>query len=340
MRTGIVTDSSFLAHETGEGHPERPARLQAISQLLDGRRHPFLVGVAPREATVEELERVHVPEHVQQVAATARLSRFAFDADTPTSPGSFLAARRAAGGVLELVDAVMDGRVDNGFAFVRPPGHHAERDRPMGFCLFNNVALAAAHLRAARGLSRVLIVDWDVHHGNGTQHSFYRDPSVLFVSSHQYPFYPGSGAAGEVGIGEGEGFTLNLPFPEGYSDTQYATAFLDVVEPVARQFQPQFILISAGFDAHLRDPLAGMEVTEQGFGQLARVMLRTARDVCDGRLVAVLEGGYDLDGLTRSIDAVLREMSGDSIDTPVSPAPGAAPDLRRTLEIAKHYWKI
>jgi acetoin utilization deacetylase AcuC-like enzyme len=242
--------------------------------------------------------------------------------------------------VLALVDAVMAGRVDNGFAFVRPPGHHAEPDRAMGFCLFNNVALAAAHLRAAHGLERVLVVDWDVHHGNGTQHAFYDDPHVLFVSSHQYPFYPGTGAAREVGVGEGEGFTLNLPFPAGYGDAQYVRAFVDVVEPVARRFGPQFILVSAGFDAHRRDPLAGMDMTEAGFACLARLLLRLSQDVCENRLVAVLEGGYDFEALARSVAAVLGEMSGASLQEAVTPAAGEPADVRLPLEMARHYWRI
>jgi acetoin utilization deacetylase AcuC-like enzyme len=340
MKTGIVTDDSYLEHDTGAAHPERPDRLRAIGRLLRSEPSPDWIRIPARDASVEDLARIHVPEYVERVAATARLARFAFDADTPACARTFAAARRAAGGVLALVDAVMAGRVSNGFALVRPPGHHAERDRAMGFCFFNNVALAAAHLRAAHGLRRVLIVDWDVHHGNGTQHSFYRDPSVLFVSSHQYPFYPGTGAVREVGTGEGEGFTLNLPFPAGYGDAQYVQAFLDVVEPIARQFVPEFILVSAGFDAHRRDPLAGMDVTEDGFAKLARVLLRTARELCQDRLVAVLEGGYDLEGLTRSIAAVLSEMQGEQLGEPVSPPVGDRPDVRLPLEIARHYWRI
>jgi acetoin utilization deacetylase AcuC-like enzyme len=340
MKTGIVTDDCYLEHDAGAGHPERPERLRAIGRFLRSQPAPNWVRVPARDASGEELARIHVPEHVERVAATARLARFAFDADTPACPRTFAAARRAAGGVLALVDAVMERRVSNGFALVRPPGHHAERDRAMGFCFFNNVALAAAHLRAAHGLRRVLIVDWDVHHGNGTQHSFYRDPSVLFVSSHQYPFYPGTGAAREIGAGEGEGFTLNLPFPAGYGDAQYVQAFLDVVEPVARRFAPEFILISAGFDAHRRDPLAGMDVTENGFAMLARMLLRTAREVSRDRVVAVLEGGYDLEGLTRSIGAVLCEMRGGELGEPVSPPVGDQPDVRVPLEIARHYWRI
>jgi acetoin utilization deacetylase AcuC-like enzyme len=340
MKTGIVTDDSYLEHDVGAGHPERPERLRAIGRLLQSEPSPDWIRVPARDATDEELARIHAPDHVERVAATAHLARFAFDADTPACARTYAAARRAAGGVLSVVDAVMARRVSNGFALVRPPGHHAERDRAMGFCFFNNVALAAAHLRAAHGLKRVLIVDWDVHHGNGTQHSFYRDPSVLFVSSHQYPFYPGTGAAREVGAGEGEGFTLNLPFPAGYGDAQYVRAFLDVVEPVARAFAPEFILISAGFDAHRRDPLAGMEMTENGFAMLARVLLRTAREVSDDRVVGVLEGGYDLEALTRSIGAVLSEMQGERLGETVSPPVGGQPDLQPSLEIARHYWRI
>lgn len=334
-------DPSYLAHDTGPGHPERAERLRAIQTFLDARPRESLVPIAAREATVEELTLIHAPEHFARVAATARLTDFAFDADTPTSPGSFRAAIRASGGVLSLVDAVMTGEVSNGFAFVRPPGHHAEPDRAMGFCLFNNVAIAAAWLRRHHALERVLVVDWDVHHGNGTQRAFYRDPAVLFVSSHQYPFYPGTGAATEVGAGEGEGFTLNLPFPSGYGDREYVEAYLEVVEPVARRFEPQFILVSAGFDAHQRDPLAGMEVTEGGFARLARLVGRVAHEVCKDRLVAVLEGGYDLAALTRSAEAVLQELGGEKYaDPPTPPAGGQRPDLRRTLEIARHYWRI
>ena len=344
MKTGIVTDESFLEHETGAGHPERPERLVAISRMLDAASGTelgeSLRTIAARDATDEEIHRVHRPEHVALVAATARRDHFAFDADTPVCARSARAARRAVGGAVSLVDSVMAGEITNGFAFVRPPGHHAEPDRAMGFCLFNHVAIAAAHLRAAHGLERVAIVDWDVHHGNGTQDAFYGDPGVLFVSSHQYPFYPGTGAATEVGRGEGEGFTLNLPFPGGYGDAEYVEAFVDVVEPVLRKFAPHFILVSAGFDAHRRDPLAGMEVTEDGFAKLARVLLRTAHEVCDDRVVALLEGGYDLEGLARSTAAVLGEMRGESLADAVTPPPGARADLGRVREIAKHYWRI
>ncbi len=341
LRTGVLTDESYLAHDTGPGHPESADRLRVIRKLLDAHPREGLVAIPAREATLDQISLVHAPEHFERVAATAGLSYSAFDADTPTSAGSFTAACRAAGGALALVDAVMAGEIANGFAFVRPPGHHAEPDRAMGFCLFNNVAIAAAWLRAHHGLDRILVVDWDVHHGNGTQRAFYRDSTVMFISSHQYPFYPGTGAAAEIGAAEGRGFTLNLPFPGGYGDREYVEAYLEIVEPVARQFRPQFILVSAGFDAHQRDPLAGMELTEEGFAKLARLVALVAHETCSDRVVAVLEGGYDLVALARSVNTVLRELSGENLAIPVSPpAGGRRPDIRQSLEIARHYWRI
>ena len=341
LRTAVALDEACLDHDTGPGHPERAARLEAVAQMVATPPQERLIRLPTRAATLDELTRVHAVEHVARVAATARHSRFAFDADTPTSSGSFEASLRAAGGALAAVDAVMSGSAANGFALVRPPGHHAVPDRPMGFCLFNNVALAAAHLRVVHGLERVLIVDWDVHHGNGTQDAFYADARVLFVSSHQYPFYPGTGSALEVGSGEGEGFTLNVPLPGGCGDAEYLEAYIDVVEPVAREFRPQFILVSAGFDAHARDPLAEMQVTEQGFAALARIVARTARDVCQNRVVAVLEGGYDLAALQRSVAAVLDELGGTRLDEPIArPSTDRSAPIAKTREVARHYWRI
>ena len=341
LRTAVALDETCLEHDTGPGHPERAARLQAVAGAVDRAASERLVRLPPRAATLDELRRVHSVEHVARVAATAERERFAFDADTPTSNRSYEAALRAAGGALAAVDAVMTGTAANGFALVRPPGHHAVPERAMGFCLFNNVAVAAAHLRAAHGLERVLIVDWDVHHGNGTQDAFYADSHILFMSSHQYPFYPGTGSAREVGTGEGEGFTLNVPLPGGCGDAEYLQAYLEVVEPVARQFRPEFVLISAGFDAHGRDPLAEMEVSERGFAGLARLVARIARDVCGNRLVAVLEGGYDLAALGESVATVLDELGGGRLDEPITPPPSdrRAP-IDRTREVARYYWRI
>ena len=308
MTTLLYTHPSSLEHDTGPGHPERPERLVAISRMLETvartERGRDLQTVPARDATDDELRRVHRPEHVALVAATARRDRFAFDADTPVCSRSFAAARRAAGGALSLVDSVMAGEIANGFAFVRPPGHHAEPDRAMGFCLYNNIAIAAAALRA-EGVSKVAIVDIDVHHGNGTQAAFYADPSVLFISSHQYPYYPGTCAATETGSGPGTGYTLNLPLEAGATDEDYARVYESHVVPALDAYQPEVILVSAGYDAHARDPLAGMRMTTEGYAQLVRLLDDAARRLCGRRLALVTEGGYHLEALRDCLAATI-----------------------------------
>jgi len=267
-----------------------------------------LVHVPARDATREELLRVHTEAHLAEIAASAgRTVRF--DPDTQAGPRSYAAALRAAGGAVDAVERVLAGEADRAFCAVRPPGHHAEADRAMGFCLFNNVAVAAAHA-LARGLERVMVVDWDVHHGNGTQAIFQAEPRVLYVSTHEYPFYPGTGALAEVGEGKGRGFTVNLPFPAGMGDAEYARVYRQVVEPIGRAFDPQLLLVSVGFDPHVADPLAGMRVTERGFAELAAVCLSIASGAAGGRAVFVLEGGYDLEGIARSSAAVARVLLG------------------------------
>jgi acetoin utilization deacetylase AcuC-like enzyme len=336
--TGFVLDPRFKEHDTGYGHPERPER---IGVLLEGvLERPGLRRVEARLATPEELTLVHDEGHFARVARTRELSSFAFDPDTPASSRSFETACLAAGGLLTLIDEVMAGRLANGFAFVRPPGHHAERNRAMGFCLFNNVAVGAAYLRRLYGLERVLIVDWDVHHGNGTQHMFEGEPGVLYLSTHRYPFYPGTGAMDEVGTAEGEGFTVNLPFLGGFGDAEYLDAFHRLVEPIAAEYAPQFVLISAGFDPHRHDPLGGMGVTEEGFAAMARSLLRVAEASAGGRCVAVLEGGYDLrairDCSTRVLDELRRSPAADP-----APAPSrAAPLLDAIRRVQSRYWRL
>jgi acetoin utilization deacetylase AcuC-like enzyme len=305
--TGIMFDDRMLAHDPGAGHPERPDRLRVLHDRWRDARG--LVRIGARLATEDEIARVHDPRHVDRVAATAGRVRVVFDADTSASAGSYEAARLAAGGLVELCEAVRAGEVENGFAFVRPPGHHAEYGRAMGFCLFNNVAVAAAALRA-RGVARVCIVDWDLHHGNGTQHLFEADPSVLYVSTHQYPYYPGTGAAAEVGQGAGVGRTLNLPFPAGFGDAEFARTFDELLLPIARQFAPEFVLVSAGFDCDGRDPLGGLDVTPAGVAMMARACRRIADETAGGRIVAVLEGGYDLDAIGDGVATVLDVLRG------------------------------
>ena len=339
MKTGIVLDQRYMNHDPGARHPERPER---IGVLLDGAlERANVTHVEPRPASGDDITLVHGEGHFEQVARTQGLPHFAFDADTPVSSRSFETACLAAGGVLALLDAVMAGTVRNGFAAVRPPGHHAERDRAMGFCLFNNVAIGAAHLRARHGLERVLIVDWDVHHGNGTQHVFARDPGALYVSLHRYPFYPGTGALDEIGSGAGAGFTVNLPFPGGFGDAEYAEAFATVIEPIALAYAPEFVLISAGFDPHRRDPLGGMEVSEAGFAAMARTLIGVAERVAGGRCVAVLEGGYDLRATRDSARAVLDQLCGEPQPTPPpSPPSHARPILDAVRRLQGAFWKF
>jgi len=337
--TAVVLDARMLAHDPGRGHPERPDRLRALlAHVADA---GGLVHLGARPATEDEIALVHPPVHVERVAATAGRPRVAFDPDTATSPGSYEAARLAAGSALVLCEAVLAGDVRNGFALVRPPGHHSERDRAMGFCLFNNVAIAAAWLRT-RGVRRIAIVDWDLHHGNGTQHLFESDPDVLYVSTHQYPYYPGTGAVGEVGVGAAAGRTVNLPFPAGFGDAEYIQAFTEVVEPVVLQFAPEFILVSAGYDGDHRDPLGGMELTAAGFAAMAQACVRLAETAASGRIAAVLEGGYDLGAIVEGVDTTLAAMRGASRVPP--PATGDPRRAERVLERVRQaqapYWRL
>ncbi len=336
-RTGLVLDPRYLEHDTGHGHPERPERIAALLDLL-GAPHPGVVRLAPRFATGEELARVHDGSYVADVERTQQRDWYAFDADTPTCRQSYDVARLAAGGFLQLLDAIVAGEVDNGFAAVRPPGHHAEATHAMGFCLFNNVAVGAAHLRAVHGLERILIVDWDLHHGNGTQHMFERDPGVLFVSTHQYPYYPGTGAATEHGRGDGEGYTVNLALPAGCGDAEYLDAFRRIVVPVAQRYRPQFVLISAGFDAHARDPLGDMHVSSNGFRGLARQLLEVAGETADGRCAALLEGGYDLQAIRASAGAVLEELTQAGAARPPLAWPEPQPVVDGLVRLQQRYW--
>ncbi|HLK11211.1 MAG TPA: histone deacetylase [Candidatus Binatia bacterium] len=337
--TGIVLDRRMLAHDPGHGHPERADRLRVLLDRFEGARG--LVRLGARPASEEELARVHAPALVERVAATAGRPAVRFDPDTATSAGSWEAARLAAGALLELCDAVVDGQVDSGFALVRPPGHHAERAHAMGFCLFNNVAVAAAHLRR-RGVGRVAIVDWDLHHGNGTQHLFEEDPDVLYVSTHQYPYYPGTGAAEEVGRGAGAGRTLNLPFPAGFGDAEFARAFAEVIVPVCRQFAPEFVLVSAGFDCDARDPLGGLTVTPAGVAAMAQALVGLAGETAGGRIAAVLEGGYDLGAIVDGVDAVLAAMRGETRAAALATGDARRADrvIDRVRAAQAPYWTI
>ncbi len=318
--TGIVRDAVYMMHEMGEYHPECPERLDIIYKMIDELESDLnLIEIPNRNASVDEIVFNHDPRYVNQIAATAGQPNTFLDPDTSACAHSWEAASRAVGGVFNLVDAVIEGKVRNGFALVRPPGHHAERRRAMGFCFFNNVALAARHAVRHHGLNRVAIVDWDLHHGNGTQNAFYEESEVLFISIHQYPHYPGTGGLREIGHGEGEGYTINVPLAAGAGDEEYLTIFHMLVAPVLEAYKPQLILVSAGFDAHERDPLGGMALTESGYCQMLEILMHIAEEYCSERLVLALEGGYDLAALRDSVKDILNVLSSYNCDKEMVP---------------------
>jgi len=340
MRVGLFDDPVFGEHDAGSEHPERPARLEAVRRgLRDGVLEMDLARLAPRPASREDLLRVHTAAHVDRLAAGAG-RRVRFDPDTAAGPRSHAAALAAAGAVVDAVGRVLDGSLDRVFCAVRPPGHHATPDRAMGFCLLNNVAIGVATALAS-GLRRVAVIDFDVHHGNGTQEAFWRDPRVLFVSSHQFPYYPGTGALDEVGEGEGRGFTVNLPMPAGLGDGEYSRAYREIVEPIGRAFDPELVLVSAGFDAHRDDPLGGMALGAAGFAELMDVCLAVASGAARGRLVAVLEGGYDLDAIAEASAAVVGRMLGRPFTAPdATPRPGTDHLLEAYRTAHAKHWPI
>jgi acetoin utilization deacetylase AcuC-like enzyme len=310
LKTGLVADPAVREHDTGPGHPEQQARYSAVMErlqftgLLD-----FLTHLNPRLASADELALVHTPAYISLAEDEVRSHRTQLSTgDTTVSSGSFDAALRAAGCALAATEAVMQAKVSNAFCVVRPPGHHASQERGMGFCLFNNIAIAARHAQKRYGLDRVAIVDWDVHHGNGTQDIFYEDPSVLFFSTHQSPWYPGTGAAGETGAGSGVGTTLNCPFPAGAGRREVLGAFQQVLLPKLHEFRPELILISAGFDSRVGDPLGGFLLEDEDFVTLTRLLLEASDQYAGGRVVSVLEGGYSLSGLASAATAHVRAM--------------------------------
>ncbi|MCJ7445471.1 MAG: histone deacetylase [Methanotrichaceae archaeon] len=305
-RTGIVYHPIYLEHDTGF-HPEKKERLTAILERI--RQDDLLVEyISPEPATLNQIASIHGKRYIDQVRAICEQGGGYLDADTVLSERSYEAALMAAGGTIAAVDAVVDG-FDNAFALVRPPGHHALPNRGMGFCIFNNVAIAAKHAQA-RGLKKVLIVDWDVHHGNGTNAIFYTDKSVTFFSTHQFPHYPGTGRATEVGSDGAEGSKINVPIPSGTGDEGYLQVYRELLKPIAMELKPDIVLISAGQDTHRNDPLGGMNLTADGFGALAGLINEIARQCCGGRLAAALEGGYNLEAQAEAVSAELKAFSG------------------------------
>jgi acetoin utilization deacetylase AcuC-like enzyme len=311
-RTALLLDSYFEGHVTGYGHPESPRRYRWVSDALD---RTGLLDDAPRverrKATTDELLRCHSATYLATVQAdVAGGERNLSTGDTAIGPSSLAVALEAAGGVLNAVDTVLSGSAANAFCAVRPPGHHATRHRGMGFCIFNNVALAALHARQAHGVARVLIVDWDVHHGNGTQDLFYQDPGVFFFSTHQYPWYPGTGASRETGDGAGKNTTLNCPLASGAGRPEVMDAFVRKLKPAADAYRPELILISAGFDSRGGDPLGRLTLTDRDFADLTGLVLEIADEHAGGRLVSVLEGGYDPVGLASGVEAHVTSLAG------------------------------
>ena len=329
-------------------HPESPQRLQSIYTMLDHKDFgPDLVHIEPRFATLDEILWVHDPQYVDRILDSADREQVRYDPDTVASPQTYKAAWLAAGGVMEAVKAVLTNHVTNAFALVRPPGHHARRDRAMGFCIFNNEAIGARYAMKAHGIERVLIVDWDVHHGNGIQSIFYDDPRCLYFSAHRIAFYPWTGEEQEVGTGAGEGCVVNVPLEAGCSNSCYGNAFRHLLWSIAHQYQPELIMVSAGFDTHHSDPLGSMNVTPEGFARMTALLMELAAELCDERLVLVLEGGYNPQALRDSVEIVLWELLGDSMintkemqqveDAQYEEIAGT---IQRVKDVHRRYWNF
>ena len=330
-----------MEHDMGAFHVENPMRIETINNMVEKEiSFPYLE-IEPRPATEEEIQMIHSPSYVQTIKETSGKERAFLDPDTATSPRSYEVALLAAGGLLKAVDSIMEGKIQNGFALVRPPGHHAEAARAMGFCLFNNVAIGAEYLIKKHGLKRILIVDWDLHHGNGTQHSFYGRSDILYFSTHQFPHYPGTGCWDETGEGSGEGFTVNVPLSAGKTDEDYLFIFRKVLSPIAALYKPEFILVSAGFDIYRADPLGGMMISEEGFGALTSELLALAQNFSKERILFTLEGGYDFQGLREGVKQVLLYLGGEAkkpeIEEKISSI--AQKELHPVFETQKKYWK-
>ena len=310
--TVVIYDDIYLKHDTGPNHPENSARIiNTIEHLRSANCWQKLDIKKPRAATEAEVSAIHSTSQIEQIAEIARSGGGYLDPDTYVSSDSYEAALNAAGAPLTAIDLIMDKKVDNAFCLVRPPGHHATPEKGMGFCLFNNVAIAAKYIQSRYSLDRIVIIDWDVHHGNGTQDAFYDDPSVMYFSMHRYPFYPGTGAEEETGKDSGSGFTINIPLSYNTEPQEYLKFFEDILEKRIKPFKPQFILISSGFDAYRLDPISGLSLEASDYNKLTKLTQNVAKDCCDGRIVSCLEGGYHLLDLPKCIEEHLNGLMYD-----------------------------
>lgn len=346
MRTGILRHDAFLNHSAAGYHPEQPQRLSAIYRELDHRDiMPRCASVSAREATKEEILRVHTPEYVDKLEKLLPESRGHLDLDTFFSPGTWRAALLAAGGTVQLTKDIIEGTLDNGVAFVRPPGHHATPDRSMGFCILNNIALAA-QAALNHGVERVAIIDWDLHHGNGTQDAFYESDKVLYLSTHMFPFFPGTGHYTEIGEGKGTGFNVNLPFPPRSDMAEFSAGFGKILLPILKQYHPQLILVSCGFDAHISDPIGALKLATVDFRRLNGWVMEAAEDLCDSRLALVLEGGYDLRSLGEVSASLVEDLlqGGPRYLTPEKAKTDPSPMVARMIEdlsrLLSGSWKL
>ena len=352
-KTAIFRKNIFVEHDPGFDQQESPERLTTLFSILDSlpAKQSF-IEPSFSKASRETLLLNHSVSLLDSVAATADKIYSVLDEDTFTSKKSYEAACFAAGALTTGVDLLFQKKIDNGIALVRPPGHHAEKEKSKGFCLFNNIAVAAHHAIERLGVQKVLIIDWDAHHGNGTQNSFYDTDKVLFVSIHQSPLYPGTGNIKETGVGKGEGYTINIPLPGGQGDREYANIFNTLILPLAYQYKPELILVSAGFDGYQGDGASSMLLTYQGFAYMTRVLVKTAEDLCSGKILASLEGGYNLNGLKEGVFAVMSGLVGENLYTPFPSFLGEEeeqqlraeqslhPAIERVKDVVKNYWKI
>lgn len=327
-RVGLVRDDRYLLHDSSR-HPENKQRLRAITADLQNRGVlELLASVEPRKADTEEIQYVHTPEYIEFVRRLCDEGYRALDHDTYINSHSYDTALLAAGGCIRAVDQVMSGEVDSVFCLVRPPGHHAEADRARGFCIFNNIGIAAEHAMRRYGLERILIVDWDVHHGNGTQAAFYRDPRVLYFSVHQRFIFPGSGAVDEIGAGEGRGYTINVPLPGGCADDDYELVMRELLVPISDAYRPELVLVSAGQDAHVRDPLAGMSLSSAAYGMMTDIVRGITDTHADGRIVMMLEGGYSPQGGPEAAFVIIDALGDLGAERPPDRSAGVRDETR------------